>query len=164
MSDGANQSAGSTPAVASRMWRRYFRIQYRIIRLMDPLVRTWLAMGLPGLDGVVRMTTVGRRSGRDRSLHITLLHVDGGWYLGHPNGHTGWTRNAETAGSIRIDPAPGVAGGREFPVVLLPNGPERSAVIAATRTQQPFPGNVIYRAAARHIEAVGVYFRVERGA
>jgi hypothetical protein len=129
---------------------------------MDPIVRSYLALGLPGLDGVVRISVVGRRTGRPRRTLVTLLHVGGEWYVGHPNGRTGWTRNAEAAGTIEIDPAPGGIGGRSFAVTRLPAGPERTAVIAATRTQQPFPGNLIYRAAARHIEAVGVYFRIER--
>jgi hypothetical protein len=34
-------------------------------------------------------------------------------------------------------------------------------VIRATVHQQPFPGNVFYRAAQRHIAAVGVYHRLE---
>jgi len=45
--------------------------------------------------------------------------------------------------------------------LALKDGPERDAVIAATARQQPFPGNLVYRAAQRHITAVGVYFRLE---
>jgi hypothetical protein len=45
--------------------------------------------------------------------------------------------------------------------IPLSDGPERDAVIAATWRQQPFPGNLVYRAAQRHIKAVGAYFRLE---
>jgi hypothetical protein len=89
---------------------------------------------------------------------VTLLNSGGEWYVGHPNGDVAWTRNAEAAGSVRIDPP--AAGGASFKVVRLPPGPERDAVIAATRVQQPFPANLVYRAASRHISAVGVYFRL----
>lgn len=154
----------TTPEVprGSRFWRIAFRVMYRCIRLADPLVRSYLALGLPGLDGVVRISVPGRRTGRRRRTLVTLLRVGSGWYLGHPNGHTGWTRNAEAAGSVEIDPAPGIAGGRAFRVTRLEPGPERSAVVEATRREQPFPGNLLYRAAGRHVAAVGVYFRVER--
>jgi hypothetical protein len=147
---------------ASGFWRVAFRVMYRVIRLFDPLVRSWLALGLPGLDGVVRISVPGRRSGRPRPTLVTLLRVGDRWYVGHPNGPTGWTLNAEAAGAIEIDPAPaGVAHAGPVPVVRLPPGPERTSVVEATRTQQPFPGNLVYRAAVRHILAVGIYFRLE---
>jgi hypothetical protein len=44
--------------------------------------------------------------------------------------------------------------------VLLPPGQERSAVISATN-QHPFPGNLVYWLARRHILAVGRYYRLE---
>jgi hypothetical protein len=43
----------------------------------------------------------------------------------------------------------------------LPDGNERDAVILATAHQQPFPGNLAYRAARGHILAMGVYFRLD---
>ena len=49
----------------------------------------------------------------------------------------------------------------EVTATPLPNGPERDAVIQATAEQQPFPGNLIYRAARRHILSEGRYFRLE---
>lgn len=131
---------------------------YRFLRLIDPLIWSWRANDLAGLDGVVELSVSGRRSGRSRATLLTLLSVDGAWYLGHPNGDTDWTRNVEAAGVVRIDPP--AAHGNEFSVVRLAPGPERDAVIAATRVQQPFPANLIYRAAGRHIAAVGVYFRL----
>ena len=131
---------------------------YRFLRLLDPLIRSWMRTGIGGLDGVVEVRVTGRRSGAMRTTLVTLLGVGGSWYVGHPNGDTGWTRNAEAAGVVHINPP--AAGGDSFSVVRLVPGPERDAVIRATRTQQPFPGNLVYRAASRHIAAVGVYFRL----
>jgi hypothetical protein len=131
---------------------------YRFLRLVDPFIRSWVANGAAGLDGIVELRVSGRRSGRSRSTLLTLLSAGGEWYVGHPNGDTEWTRNAEAAGVVRIDPP--AAHGSAFRVVRLPPGPERDAVIRATRDQQPFPANLIYRAASRHIAAVGVYFRL----
>lgn len=143
----------------SVFWHVSFRIMYRFLRLIDPLIRSWQAQGLPGLDGVVRLSVAGRRSGRVRRTLLTLLHVGDRWYVGHPDGETGWTRNVDAAGVVSIDPA--AAGGDEFRAVRLVAGPERDAVVGATSVQQPFPANLIYRAAARHVHAAGVYFRLE---
>jgi hypothetical protein len=153
-------SASTLPSAprGSRFWRIALRVMYRFLRLVDPLIRSWVANGAVGLDGIVEVRVTGRRSGRQRSVLLTLLSSDGGWYLGHPNGDTEWTRNAEAAGVVQIDP-PG-AHGRAFRVVRLLPGLERDAVIRATRDQQPFPANLIYRAASRHIAAVGIYFRL----
>jgi hypothetical protein len=142
----------------SSFWRVALRLMYRFLRLMDPMIRASRARGAPGTDGFVELKVAGRQSGRPRTTLLTLLSVGDERYVGHPNGDTQWTRNAEAAGVVGIDP-PGAYGGM-FSVVRLPPGPERDAVITATRTQQPFPANLVYRAAARHIAAVGVYFRL----
>lgn len=63
------------------------------------------------------------------------------------------------AGKARVAQLPGVSA--TLQAVSLSDGPERDAVIAATSRRQPFPGNLVYRAAQRHIRAVGVYFRLE---
>ena len=132
---------------------------YRFLRLLDPLIRSWIALGGPGLDGVVEIRAPGRRTGRERSILVTILQVDGRWYAGHPNAETAWTANALAAGEVSIDPPS--ADGDRFTVRRLAPGPERDAVIRATWTQQPFPANLIYRAARRHVAAVGVYHRFD---
>lgn len=134
-------------------------MSYRIIRVADPLIRSVVALGWRPLDGIVTISVPGRASGRTHRTLLTLLHVERAWYVGHPNGSAAWTRNAEAAGWVDVDP-PG-AGGPRFAVHRLGPGPERDAVIRATWSQQPFPGNLLYRAAARHVAAVGVYFRLE---
>ncbi len=111
-----------------------------------------------GLGNVTEVRIRGRHTGRTRSTLLGLLHTDGGIYVGHPNGHAAWTRDLLEAGEAEI-----VALGGEQMLVraeLLPPGPERKAAIEATG-QHPFPGNVIYRLARRHILERGVYFRLE---
>ena len=147
-----------TAQTGSVFWRFALRGMYRFLRIVDPLIRSARALGAPGLDVVVELEVSGRRSGRPRTTLLTLLSSGGKWYVGHPNGDTEWTRNAEAAGVVQIDP-PG-AHGKTFSVVRLQPGAERDAVIRATRSQQPFPANLVYRAASRHIAAVGVYFRL----
>ncbi len=140
-------------------WSLAFRFFYRIIRLVAPFVRSAVANGLPGVNGIVEIRTVGRRTGRRRRTLLTLLNHGGAWYIGHPNGAADWILNAEAAGWVDVEPA-GAHGARHA-VHRLPDGPERDAVIRATVRQQPFPANLLYRAALRHIAAVGVYDRLD---
>ena len=147
---------GLPPPRASWFWRRYLPIQYRLIRLLDPLVRgQWRAIGL---GNVVELRVAGRRSGRTRSVLLGLLENDGHWFLGHPNGDVAWTRNLEAAGTADL-----VFHGRPSLTIRatrLPPGPLRDSAILSTG-QHVFPGNVVYRLARRHIRAVGAYFELE---
>jgi hypothetical protein len=146
---------GLAPPRASGFWQRYLPIQYRLIRLLDPLVRSqWRAFGL---GNVVELRVAGRRSGQIRTVLLGLLESDGHWFLGHPNGDVAWTRNLEAAGTADL-----WFHGRPSLTILakrLPAGELRDRAILATG-QHVFPGNVVYRLARRHIRAVGTYFEV----
>lgn len=143
--------------LASSGWRRYLRLQYRLIRAADPLARALWHAGALGITG--ELEVVGRRTGRSRRVLLGVLQVDGDRYVGHPNGEVAWTANLAAAGRASLA-MPGQAGQAVTATPLDP-GPERTAVIVATARQQPFPGNVIYRLARRHILAVGRYFRLD---
>ena len=141
----------------SPRWNTTFRVAYALVRLLDPLLRwTWFSGGL-GITS--KLIVRGRRTGRPRSVLVGLLRVGGRLYVGHPNGEVAWTANLRSAGRARIAPRP------ETPVdvlaVPLDDGPERDAVIVATAEQQPFPANLLYRGARRHIFREGRYFRIE---
>jgi F420H(2)-dependent quinone reductase len=141
----------------SAAWTVAFRTLYGFLRVLDPLIRwAWFSVGI-GITS--KLTVRGRRSGRERSVLVGLLRVDGAWYVGHPNGEAGWTANLRDARRATIATRPEVS----FDVVALPldAGEERAAVIKATADQQPFPGNLLYRAARRHILSEGRYFRLE---
>jgi hypothetical protein len=141
----------------SAAWYAVFRVAYAFLRLIDPLMRwTWFSVGI-GITS--KLTIRGRRSGRERSVLVGLIHVRGAWYVGHPNGEVGWTANLREAGTATLAPRP------EAPVdvtaTALADGHERDEVIMATSEQQPFPGNLLYGAARRHILSEGRYFRLE---
>jgi hypothetical protein len=140
----------------SAFWHHWFPIQYRIIRLLDPFVRTWWR-GF-GLGNVVELQVAGRRTGRTRHVMLGLLRDGERWFLGHPNGDVAWTRNLEAAGSAVVVFRPPTA----IPVraTLLQPGDLRDQAIAATG-QHVFPGNLVYRMARRHIRAAGTYFLIE---
>ncbi len=141
----------------SAFWTIWFRIQYRLIRYADPLVRAWL--GRPGLADTVELIVPGRMTGRPRPVLVGLLELEGRWYVGHPNGPAQWTRNLEAAGSAQVR-RPGLD-----PVAVraarLAAGPERTAAIHATFRQHPVGGREIYHLAHGHIEAVGTFYRLE---
>lgn len=143
----------------SRLWSGVWRLLYRVMRILDPLVRSWVANRLPGLDGVVEVRVLGRRTGRERRALLTLLSQGDHWYLGHPNGTAAWQHNAEAAGWLEVDPP--AAHGPRFRAVRLHAGVERDSIIRATVVQQPFPANLLYRLSLRHVAAVGVYHRLE---
>jgi hypothetical protein len=140
----------------SRFWHAAFRLQYRILALIDPLVRgIWRRFGI----GNTLELRVERRDGRGvRSRLVGLLRADGHRYLGHPNGDVGWTRDLAASGRGVLVWRNG--GQLRFTAKRLEPGPERERAILATG-QHPFPGNLTYRLGRGHIRAVGVFFRVE---
>jgi len=144
---------------ASRLsWDRYLRVQYRLIRLLDPLVRPiWKAVGLADTEELI---VTGRVTGRPRPVLVGLLLVGGRWYVGHPNGEAAqWVRNLAAAGRATVRLRDGTATTvRSRP---LSPGRERDVVIRATFAQHPFPGNLVYYLARRHIAEVGAFFRLE---
>ncbi|MEX2548326.1 MAG: hypothetical protein WD830_11145 [Chloroflexota bacterium] len=142
--------------MSSVFWRAAFRVQYRILALADPLIRgVWRRYGL----GITIELRVENRDGSGiRSRLVGLLRAGTSEYVGHPNGDVGWTRDLTAAGvGTLVYP-----DGNEIHIAArrLDKGAEREAAIRAT-SQQPFPGNLIYRLARRHVRATGVYFRVE---
>ena len=142
---------------ASPAWAVFFLVGYRVLRALAPIIRPVWQRGLLGITVELRMT--GRRSGRPRPVLVGLLEVGGRSYVGHPNGQAGWTLNLAAAGRGTVVWPTGAT--RRVTASLLPDGEERDAAIVATAHQQPFPGNLFYRAARRHILAVGAYLRLE---
>lgn len=141
----------------SRFWSAAFPWFYRLLRLIDPPLRAWTLR--LGLGDTVVVTIRSRRTGRPRRVLLGLLRVRGDWYIGHPNGPCGWTRNLDASGVATLQAAHlGPVAVRGIP---LPVGEERHDTIEATFRQHPFPGNVIYWLARRHVRAVGRFYRLE---
>jgi hypothetical protein len=141
---------------ASRAWSLYLRLQYRLIRLLDPFVRPWWR-GY-GLGNVVELRVPGWRSGHPRPILLGLLRDGEHWYLGHPNGDVPWTRNLEAAGVAELSLS--WPGSIEIRATRLSDGELRDRAVLATG-QHVFPGNVVYRLARSHVRAVGTYFLIE---
>jgi hypothetical protein len=131
---------------------------YAFLKLLDPVIRAeWRSTGI-GLGNVVELRVAGRRTGRYRSVLLTLLREGERWFLGHPNGDVAWTLNLEAAGTADLKL------GRTVPIPVRArrlSGEDRDVAIRTTN-QHPFPANLVYRAARAHIRAVGVYFEIDR--
>ncbi len=110
------------------------------------------------MGNVVRVTILGRRTGRRRALFLGLLRAGSHRYLGHPDVECAWTLNLEAAGGGEIETHDGRS--TPFTVTLLEPGPERDAVIRATFRQHPFPGNVCYWLLRRNLQASGRFYRL----
>jgi hypothetical protein len=138
-------------------WATWWRGWYRLLRIVEPpLLRLARRRGFGNL---VVLRVRGRRSGLERTLPLGLLRVGDRDYLGHPSGDTAWTLNLRAAGEAVIESAH--LQSRRVRAVILGPGPERDAVVAASYRQHPFPGNALYRLAAAHVAATGVFFRLE---
>lgn len=82
-----------------------------VVRLLDPLVRRLLAIGVPMGPNTI-LTVPGRKSGLPRSFAVAVANVDGRRWVVGTFGEVNWVRNLRSAGSgfIRV-------AGREAPVV-----------------------------------------------
>ena len=119
----------------SAFWNRWLPIQYRLIKLLDPLVRIlWRGFGL---GNVVELRVVGRRTGTTRSVLLGLLRDGDLWFIGHPNGDVPWTLNLEAAGTALLVFRPPTA--IAVKARRLEAGELRDRAIAATG-QHVFPG------------------------
>lgn len=131
---------------------------YRVIQLLDPLIRReWRSTGI-GLGNVVELRVAGRRTGQYRSVLLTLLRDGERWFLGHPNGDVPWTLNLDAAVNADLKFA------RTVPIPIRArrlSGKDRDVPMHLF-DQHPFPGNLVYRAARAHVRAVGVYFEIDR--
>lgn len=140
----------------SHFWHATFGLTYRILALIDPLVR---AVWRPyGIGNVVELEVPRRRGGGNRSRLVGLLRLGTVWYVGHPDGEVGWTRDLQAAGGGIVRWHDGTVS--HFTARRLPVGEERERAVRAT-SQHPFPGNLVYRLGRRQVRAAGIFFRLE---
>src|SRR5258706_12665357 len=142
------------------IWHVVWRATYVVTRRLGRLVQFLVALRVPSFDNeIVKLSLVGRKTGRPRPVLVTLLSVDGRWYVGHPDGQTAWLANLGAAESVALTlPRQPPVHVRSVPLGL---GGERDAVIRATATQQPMPVRPLYRASRRHVLRAGIYHRLE---
>ncbi|OBI92597.1 nitroreductase/quinone reductase family protein [Mycobacterium asiaticum] len=75
----------------------------RAMRAANTVVR-WLAESGISIAGTSALRVRGRTSGKQRSVVINLLTVDGVDYVVSPRGNTQWVRNVRAAGVVDTGP------------------------------------------------------------
>lgn len=142
------------------VWHLVWRVGYVIARRWGRLMQVLVALRVPSFDNeIVKLSLVGRKTDRPRPVLVTLLRVDGRWYVGHPDGPAAWLANLGAATSVKLTiPRRPPVYVRSVPLGL---GPERDAVIRATASQQPIPVRPLYWASRQHTLRAGVYHRLE---
>lgn len=71
----------------------------RIARYANAVIR-WLAESGISIAGTRALRVRGRTTGKQRSVVVNLLTVDGAEYLVSPRGDTQWARNVRAAGVV----------------------------------------------------------------
>lgn len=101
---------------SARPWRSRLdlreRVVRRLFRLVNPLARRMITAGTPTGAPNILLIVRGRRSGIERTTPVTLLDLDGRWYVQATYGAPGWGRNLRAAGEATIIHP----GGRRDPV------------------------------------------------
>jgi len=75
----------------------------RVTRLANALIRGLAEMGV-SIAGTRALRVRGRKSGKQRSVVVNLLTIDGADYLVSPRGNTQWARNVRAAGAVEMGP------------------------------------------------------------
>jgi hypothetical protein len=109
---------------------------------------------------IEELVIVGRHSGHDRSLLLTVAENGPARYVVHPvPDRAGWVANLRAAGRATIVRKDGTR--MQVRGTQLEDGPERDAAIDAIIRAQRFPASVGYRLARRGIHEVGRCFRLD---
>ena len=79
---------------------RQYRVGF-VRRLINRLATRSIGRG-KGDDRFHLLTTIGRKTGEERTTPVSLVEVDGSRWLVAPYGHVGWVHNIRASGSATI--------------------------------------------------------------
>lgn len=103
------------------------RAALRLFGLVNPLAQRMIPRGMPTGAPNILLIVRGRRSGIERTVPVTLLDLEGRWYVQATYGANGWARNLRAAGEATVVQP----GGRRSPVRAVELPPEDAAAIFA---------------------------------
>ena len=116
------------------------RVAGRFLRLVNPLARWLIAAGLPTGAPNILLTVRGRRTGKPRTVPVSLLELDGRRFVQASYGATGWAVNLRAAGEATI-----TDHGGPVPVQAVELPPEQAAAILR-RAVEPYRQSRLLRA------------------
>jgi deazaflavin-dependent oxidoreductase (nitroreductase family) len=71
-------------------------------RMINRIVSRRIEAGKPAGDGIHLLTTVGRRSGLERTIPVTIVETGGHRWLVAPYGPVGWVHNVRASGTATL--------------------------------------------------------------
>jgi len=74
----------------------------RLLRLLNPLARRMIAAGMPTGAPNVLLTVRGRRSGKPRTVPVSMVELDGRMFVQASYGESGWVQNLRVAGEATL--------------------------------------------------------------
>jgi deazaflavin-dependent oxidoreductase (nitroreductase family) len=116
------------------------RVAGQFLRLFNPLARRLIAAGMPTGAPNILLTVRGRRSGTPRTVPVSLLELDGRWFVQASYGVAGWAANLRAAGEATM-----TDDGRSVPVQAVELPPDQAAAILR-RALEPYRQSRLLRA------------------
>jgi deazaflavin-dependent oxidoreductase (nitroreductase family) len=117
------------------------RVAGRLLRLFNPLARWMISAGIPPGAPNVLLTVRGRRSGKLRTVPVSMLQLDGAWFVQACYGETGWVANLRTVGEATVTHP----GGRRARVQAIELSPEQAGAVLQSALE-PFRRSRVLRA------------------
>jgi deazaflavin-dependent oxidoreductase (nitroreductase family) len=100
------------------------RVAARFLRLFNPLARRLISAGMPTGAPNILLTVRGRRSGRPRTVPVSMLELDGRRFVQASYGVAGWAVNLRAVGEATM-----TDHGRSVQVQAVELPPEEAAAI-----------------------------------
>jgi deazaflavin-dependent oxidoreductase (nitroreductase family) len=100
------------------------RVAAQVLRLFNPLARRLISAGMPTGAPNILLTVRGRRSGKPRTVPVSMLELDGRRFVQASYGVAGWAANLRAAGEATM-----TEHGRSVPVQAVELPPDQAAAI-----------------------------------
>jgi deazaflavin-dependent oxidoreductase (nitroreductase family) len=140
---------------APRTLPRFNRVAGWLLRLFNPMARGMISVGIPTGAPNVLLTVRGRRSGKERTVPLGMLTLDGVWYVQACYGETGWAANLRAAPDATVT----LSGGARVPVRAIELAPDQAAPVLR-RALEPFGRSRVFRAVlGRHARGPAAILR-----
>ena len=131
MSDVRTASTGPDPR--ERFFKHFFR-------MVNPLARWMMSVGIPTGSRNILLTVRGRRSGTPRTIPVSMLEFDGRRFVQASYSTDGWVRNLRAAGEATL-----TDHGHRVAVHSVELDPDKAAAIFR-RALEPYRRSRLLRA------------------